>query len=360
MESCNPGGTGKDRAAWNILQAAEKRGLLPSDPGVAENDLSLQSTVSASVQSHDDMILQAVARSRSGGVVVEGTSGSTGIAFATLCATRGHACIVVLPDDQSSEKVRILEALGVLVHVVPTASIASPRHYVNIARTIAERAIELGVPALYGNQFENLDNESIHYERTGPEILVQCPAIEAFCMSAGTGGTIAGVGRYLKEQRPSLRVVLVDPPGSVLYGKVAHGVAFTHQQRERGLERHRYDTIAEGIGLDRITANFVEAPIDTALQVSDQEALDMAHWLLRNEGLWVGSSSAMNIVGAVRTALDLKEGSSVVTIICDGGQRHVTRFWNRDFCLEWGLAWPGDSERVPECLRNQDQSHSRN
>jgi cysteine synthase len=192
-------------------------------------------------------------------------------------------------------------------------------------------------------------------------------------MSAGTGGTIAGIGRYLKEQtNGTCRIVLVDPPGSVLYHKIQHGVAYTMQQSEQCLKRHRYDTIAEGIGLDRITSNVAAALpyIDQALTVSDQEAVDMAHWLLRHEGLFCGSSSSINVIGAVRTALQLMteakattatnnnkvhghEDIVVLTIICDGGQRHVTRFWNRDFCLSWGLTWPGDdaTERIPECLR---------
>jgi cysteine synthase A len=151
-------------------------------------------------------------------------------------------------------------------------------------------------------------------------------------------------------------VVLVDPPGSSLYSKVAHGVAFAPEQSERSIRRHRYDTVAEGIGLDRVTRNLQAGldAIDDAVRVSDQEALDMAHWLLEHEGMWVGSSSAMNVVGAVRTARSLPPGSSIVTLVCDGGHRHVTRFWNRTFCVGRGLAWPGDAEpqdRIPECLR---------
>lgn len=184
-------------------------------------------------------------------------------------------------------------------------------------------------------------------KQTGPEILSQCPDISAFVMSSGTGGTVSGVSRYIKDElrkrgqwRPRIggnwrsqprcrsrtcRTVLVDPPGSALYNKIVHGVAFAPEQRERALRRHRYDTIAEGIGLDRVTCNLamgIEC-IDDAVQVTDQEALDMAHWLLHAEGLWVGSSSAMNVVGAVRTALSLSENSKVVTVVCDGGQRHL-------------------------------------
>jgi cysteine synthase len=179
---------------------------------------------------------------------------------------------------------------------------------------------------------------------------------------------------------------LVDPPGSALYNKIEHGVAYASQQQERSLRRHRCmylfiiesvvvfalvyssfpciprktladDTLAEGIGLDRITHNFALGldSIDRAIRVTDQEAVDMAHWLLSTEGLWVGSSSAMNVVGAIRTAQDLPQQSTIVTVICDGGQRHATRFWNPVFIREWGLKWPGGSEpdekeRIPVCL----------
>lgn len=288
---------------------------------------------------------------------MEGTSGSTGISLATLCAARGHGCIVVLPDDQAPEKKLILQTMGATVRVVPTASISNPQHYVNIARRVAQAAQKQGIDAVFINQFENLANFQTHYDTTGPELWKQAQhSIQAFCMSAGTGGTIAGVAQFLKEQDASIRIVLVDPPGSSLYHAIVHGVAYAPQQRERGLKRHRYDTIAEGIGLDRLTQNFTRGQeyISRAVRVSDQEAVDMAHYLLRTEGLWVGSSSAMNVVGAVRTALELPEGSKVVTVVCDSGQRHVTRFWNKEFITNWGLEWPNDGdERVPECLEHE-------
>jgi len=335
------------------------------------------------------IIREASRRSRSGGIVVEGTSGSTGIALAALSAARGHACIVVLPDDQASEKRTILEALGAVVYVVPTASISNPNHYVNIARRLAEQARDQPVPvaAVFMNQFENTANFSEHYHVTGPELWHQfhgkmrndnAPCswpwlwqrrrrsrkLDAFVMSAGTGGTISGIGKYFKEQAAAAadcRIVLVDPPGSALYHKIQHGVAFAPQQREQVLQRHRYDTIAEGIGLDRITHNLSLGLdyVDDAVQVTDQEALDMAHFLLQTEGLWVGSSSAMNIVGAIYTAWKLDPGSNVVTIVCDSGSRHVTRMWNPKFVQDWGLEWPGflqsgDSTsggaRIPKCF----------
>ena len=362
MECLNPGGTGKDRAALSMIQQAEKSKLLPPPFHCqsSQSDLHLltlpeKDNLDSKADSMDTVIEAAGKLSKTGGIVVEGTSGSTGISLAVLAAGLGHGCIVVLPDDQASEKKQILQGLGAQVHIVHTASISNPNHYVNIARRVAERARNVwGYQAVFMDQFENPANFQIHYERTGPEIYRDCPGLDAFVMSSGTGGTIAGVGKYLKEKcSHPIQIVLVDPPGSSLYHKIEHGIAYAPQQAEQRLKRHRYDTLAEGIGLDRITQNFAmgESFIDRAIRVSDQAAVDMAHWLLSSEGLFVGSSSAMNVVGAVETALSLPEGSSVVTVICDTGQRHVTRFWSREFCLKWGLEWPGDKENAtPECL----------
>jgi cysteine synthase A len=359
MESLNPGGTGKDRAAINMIRCAEQENLLP--PPNSSNDLLLMTndkTPDPTDSSPTDMrlefmILQAMEKSRTGGLVVEGTSGSTGIALATLCAARGHGCLVVLPDDQAREKQDILKSLGAIVYEVPTAAISNPNHYVNIARKTAKVAKDkYNIPAVFIDQFENVSNYQMHYQQTGPELWKQLSNIDAFIMSSGTGGTISGIGTFLKEKKPSIEIVLVDPPGSALYNKVEHGIAYAVQQSERTIRKHRYDTLAEGIGLDRVTHNFdlgLEA-IDRAIRVTDQEAVDMAHWILKTEGLWIGSSSAMNLVGAIRTALELPKGSTVATMICDGGQRHATRFWNPKFIQDWGLEWP-EHNCIPDCLK---------
>jgi cysteine synthase A len=358
MESLNPGGTGKDRAALYMIRQAESTGHLPPPSASSDAASSSKWTTTKALDSNDaieDSIRRAMMQSRTGGLVVEGTSGSTGISLATLCAARGHACLVVLPDDQACEKKTILTTLGAVVHIVPNCAISNPNHYVNIARRIAETAqLKYNIRSAFMNQFENEANFQVHYTTTGPELWRECPQMDAFVMSAGTGGTIAGVGSYLKQKSGNVRVVLVDPPGSALYHKIHHGVAYAPQQRERGMKRHRYDTLAEGIGLDRMTHNFLLGVdcIDNAIRVSDQEAVDMAHWLLQMEGLWVGSSSAMNVTGAVREAAEHPPGSTVVTVICDAGSRHVTRFWNANFIREWGLEWPGDEERIPECLQS--------
>lgn len=342
----NPGGTGKDRAALFIIKRAEEEQRLPKscDGG--------------------------------GGIVVEGTSGSTGISLAMLCNTRNHQLIVVLPDDQSPDKAALLRNHGAIVKIVSNCAISNPNHYVNVARKTAhelsgEQQQGHGRQTIFSDQFENEANFEAHYQTTGPEIWNQTQGqLDAFVMSSGTGGTISGVGRYLTEQNPDISIVLVDPPGSSLYNKVKYGVAYVSEQSERVLKRHRYDTLAEGIGLDRVTQNLTLGLgcISDAVRVQDQEAVDMAHWLLRNEGLFVGSSSAMNIVGAVRVASGLQPGKRVVTVACDNGERHLSRFWNRDFIVgERGLIWPGrdehvdmkanhkvdeiEQQRIPECLK---------
>mmetsp|Transcript_13259 Transcript_13259/g.29315 ORF Transcript_13259/g.29315 Transcript_13259/m.29315 type:complete len:465 (+) Transcript_13259:96-1490(+) len=383
MECMNPGGTGKDRAALRMIQDAERCGALPPplDPSIPlqqsratttydDNDTSSHKDEGENGEDSskpnvaiDESISLAIARSQTGGIVVEGTSGSTGISIASLCAVRGHAAIVVMPDDQAKEKRALLNCLGAVVHVVPNAAISNPNQYVNVARRIADRINDrcnsARIKAAFTNQFENLSNYSVHLEWTGPELWSQAMGkLDAFVMSSGTGGTISGVGRYLKSRSPFVRVVLVDPPGSALYSKVKYGVAYASEQSERALKRHRYDTLAEGIGLDRVTANFAmgcdTCAIDDAIQISDQEAVDMAHWLLREEGIFVGSSSAMNVAGAVRVASSMPPDSRTVTVICDGGQRHVSRFWNKKFITEWGCSWPvsGGNRRLPDCIES--------
>jgi cysteine synthase A len=333
MESLNPGGTGKDRVAKSMLQEA---------------------------LSHP--------RYRPGVDIVEGTSGSTGIALACLCRSMGAQLHVVMPDDQSNEKKVLLEKLGAKVMIVPSCGIANSNHYVNSAKRLAD-----DLNGIFLNQFENLANYRIHYATTGPEIWNQChEQIDGFVMSSGTGGTIAGVATYLKERNPFVKIVLADPEGSSLFNKVKYGVCFTKEQKERGIRKHRYDSIVEGVGLDRTTANFAKATqyIDDAYKISDQDVIDMAHWMLKYEGLFIGSSSALNLVATVRFAQSLKQqqrqeqrdsASSVamykkiVTVICDSGHRHLSRLWNPEYigaCAEAGLygslQWPNSSLMTPE------------
>jgi cysteine synthase A len=286
LELLNPGGSIKDRVAWQAVLDAERAGLL-----------------------------------RPGSTIVEGTSGSTGISLAFVARARGYRCHLVVPDDMSADKMRLLEALGARVEVVKPASIVNDGHYVNRARALAA-SLPGGV---FIDQFENSSNWRAHVRTTGPEIWRQCGGeLDAFVMSAGTGGTIAGVSRYLKARRPSIRVILAEPPGSSLHHRVRHGVAYAPQQAERTLRRHRYDTLVEGVGADRVTSNFARALIDDAIRVPDEETVEMARALLRDEALFVGSSSALNAVAAVRTAEALGPGHTIVTVFCDGGQRYTS------------------------------------
>jgi cysteine synthase A len=285
-EFLNPGGSSKDRVALAIVREAEASGAL-----------------------------------QPGGTLVEATAGSTGVSLALVSRACGYKCLLVAADDVSKEKLRLIRALGADLEVVKPASIANPEHPVNVAR---RRAAELGAGSVFCDQFDNLANVRAHERTTGEEVWSQTGGrIDAFVMSAGTGGTIAGVSRILKARKPSCRVLLVDPPGSALYHRVRHGVLYTSQQQERSARRHRYDTIMEGVGCDRITANFAEAHIDDAYKVDDSESVSMARHLLLHEGLFVGGSSAMNCVGAVRAARQMGPGHTIVTVLCDGGQRYL-------------------------------------
>lgn len=384
MECMNPGGTGKDRAALSMLIDAERRGVLPppifNDTDVIifnKNELIYdhKSNFKSECYKLNDFcstIYSAISRSRTGGIVVEGSSGSTGISLAALSSKRGHSVIIIMPDDQSKEKKKMLELLVALVHIVPNVAISNSNHYVNVANRIVNIINEafhhgnypsndIKIRAAFMNQFENRSNSDIHYRSTGREIWNQSNrCVDVFCMSCGTGGTITGVGRYPKEHsRGKCKIILVDPSGSVLYNQVKYNVAFTKEQKEKSLLRHRYDSIVEGVGLDRITHNFSIAintgVIDDAIIISDQEIVDVAHWLSREEGIFIGSSSAMNVAAAIKIAEKQGEGKCVTTIVCDRGERHLTRFWNKKFILDHGMLWPEEDEsswkqRLPPCM----------
>jgi len=309
MELQNPGGSAKDRVALAIIESAEQAGLI---------------------------------RPHSGDMVFEGTSGSTGISLAMLCRAKGYTAHIALPDDTSLEKVALLENLGARVYKVRPASIVDNNQYVNYARNEANKINALAdaafardgtvLPrALFADQFENEANWKAHFDHTGPEVYTQTNGgeLDIFVTGAGTGGTIAGVARYLKSVSARARVVLADPQGSGFYNKVKYNVMFSPTEREGTRRRHQVDTVVEGIGLNRITANFArgEPVIDDAVRVTDPEALKMAKWLVENDGLFVGSSSAVHCVGAYRCAKALGPGHTVVTIICDSGARHLSKFW---------------------------------
>ena len=288
-EFLNPGGSIKDRAALWMIRDAEASGAL-----------------------------------KPGGTVVEGTAGNTGIGIAHICNVRGYACIIYMPDNQSQEKVEILRTLGAEVRVVKTVPYKDDMNYQKQAGRFAAE-----LPgAVWANQFDNVANSRAHYESTGPEIWTQTEGrVDAFTCAVGTGGTLAGVGRYLKECNPDVKIVLADPPGSALYSYVKTG----EQVMSPG------PSITEGIGNSRVTDNLRGADIDDAIQIGDQETVSMVYRLLREEGWFFGSSTGLNVAAAVRVARDLGPGHTVVTVLCDGGAKYQSRLFNRAWLRERGL-----------------------
>jgi cysteine synthase A len=288
-EFMNPGGSVKDRAAWWMIREAEKSGAL-----------------------------------QPGGTVVEGTAGNTGIGLAHICQARGYSCVIYMPDNQSHEKVEILETLGAEVRVVPTVAYSDEMNY----QKQAGRYARSRAGAVWVNQFDNTANRLAHYESTGPEIWRQTDAaLDAFVCSVGTGGTIAGVSQYLKQRKKDIQVVLLDCIGSALYNYVTTGVATLSEGT----------TITEGIGNSRVTDNLAGAGIDWALRVSDQDMVTMVHRLLREEGWLFGSSTGVNVCGALQVALKLGPGHRIVTMLCDTGGKYRARLFNREWLAQKGF-----------------------
>lgn len=245
-----------------------------------------------------------------GGTIFEGTAGSTGVSLAMVSAALGCKAHVVLPDDAAIEKAQLLSAYGATVERVRPVSISHRDHFVNIARRKAEETDG----GFFSNQFENLANFRAHL-KTGEEIYIQTGGrLDAFVCAAGTGGTIAGISKYLKSKIKDLQVFLIDPPGSSLFNRVKRGVLYTSVEAEGKRLKNPFDTITEGIGINRLTKNFIqgEALIDDALQGTDYEAVEMARQLIKEDGLFIGSSSAMNCVGAVKVAQKLGPGHTIV------------------------------------------------
>jgi cysteine synthase len=287
-EFLNPGGSVKDRAALFMVLQAEKEGKLKPN-----------------------------------GTIVEGTAGNTGIGLTLVANARGYRSVIVMPSNQSQEKIDLLRTLGAEVELTPPVPFADPRNYYHVAR---QRAEELE-NAFWANQFENLANAESHYQTTAPEIWRQSgEAIDGVVMSSGTGGTIGGVTAYLKEQNSKIATYLIDPQGSGLYSFVTTG-----ELKAEG------SSITEGIGINRETANFRRARLDGAFQGSDREVIEMAHFLLKHDALFLGSSAALNVVGAVRLARQLGAGHTIATILCDGGGRYQSRMYNAEWLAEKDL-----------------------
>ncbi|KAL5336709.1 tryptophan synthase beta subunit-like PLP-dependent enzyme [Aspergillus crustosus] len=295
---------------------------------------------------YDPNVVQAEERGlltpHSGDTVYEGTSGSTGISLATLARAKGYLAHICMPSDQAIEKSNLLLKLGAIVDRVPPAPIVEKDNFVNRARALAQAHTLSDTPELspgtpshrgrgyFADQFENAANWRAHYDGTGPEIYAQCNgSLDAIVAGAGTGGTISGVALFLKPKIPSLTVVLADPQGSGLYNRVRYGVMFDPKEKEGTRRRRQVDTIVEGIGINRVTANFEAGRelVDDAVRVTDAQALAMARWLVEKDGIFAGSSSAVNCFAAVKTALKLGPGHRIVTMLSDSGSRHLSRFW---------------------------------
>ncbi len=295
-EFMNPGGSVKDRAALYIVRDAEKKGRL-----------------------------------KPGGIIVEGTAGNTGIGLALVGDASNYRTIIVIPETQAQEKKDMLRLAGADLREVPAVPYKDPGNYVHVSERIAQEMAETHPHgAIWANQFDNTANRDAHYFGTGPEIWEQLDGnIDGFTCSVGTGGTLAGVGLALKERKKDVRIAISDPMGSALYGHYANG-----ELKAEG------ESITEGIGQGRITANLEDAPIEEAYQITDEEALPYIFDLLKYEGLCIGTSSGINIAGAVRLANQMGPGHTIVTILCDYGTRYQSKLFNVDFLKSKGLPFP--------------------
>ncbi len=287
-EFANPGASVKDRAALFIIRDAEENGTL-----------------------------------KPGGTIVEGTAGNTGIGIALVANARGYKTVIVMPETQSREKMDTLRALGAELVLVPAAPYSNPGHFVHTSRRLAEER----EGAIWANQFDNIANRRAHIETTAREIWDQMEArVDGFTCSAGTGGTIAGVGMGLKERGEDVVIALTDPYGAALYNYYANG-----ELKAEG------SSVAEGIGQGRITANLEGAPIDTQFRISDEEGAYWVRRLLTEEGLCLGLSSGINVAGAVALAKQLGKGKRIATILCDTGFRYLSTLYNPEWMRGKGL-----------------------
>ena len=295
-EFLNPGGSVKDRAALAMVRDAEKRGAL-----------------------------------RPGGVIVEGTAGNTGIGLALVGNALGYRTIIVIPETQTDEKKSMLRMCGADLREVPALPYRDPNNYVKYSGRLAAE-INASEPngAIWANQFDNIANRQGHYETTGPEIWDQTDGrVDGFICAVGSGGSLAGVAMALRERSPDMVIGIADPMGAGLFNYYAHG-----ELKAEG------SSITEGIGQGRITANLEGLKIDEPFQISDEEALPIVFDLLKHEGLCLGSSSGINVAGAIRLAKKMGPGHTIVTLLSDSGQRYQSKLFNPNFLKEKGLPYP--------------------
>jgi len=295
-EFLNPGSSVKDRAALAIIQDAEQRGLL-----------------------------------RPGGVVVEGTAGNTGIGLALVGNARGYRTVIVIPETQSREKKEFLRLIGAELREVPAVPYKNPENYIHVSGRLAEELAKREPNgAIWANQFDNIANRDGHYRTTGPEIWRQTDGkVDGFICAVGTGGTLAGVARALRERKADVVIGLADPPGAALYSYYTTG-----ELKAEGT------SITEGIGQGRVTANLEGLRVDRPYLIEDAESVAVVFDLLKHEGLCLGASSGVNVAGAMRLARDLGPGHTIVTILCDVGTRYTSKLFNPEFLRAKDLPVP--------------------
>ena len=306
-EFLNPGGSVKDRAALAIVRDAEARSAL-----------------------------------KPGGVIVEGTAGNTGIGLALVGNACGYSTVIVIPDNQSQEKKDMLRLCGAELKEVPPAPYKDPNNYVHVSERLAEDlAATVPEGAIWANQFDNVANRQGHYETTGPEIWEQTDGeIDGFICSVGTGGTLGGISLALKERNKDVVIGIADPMGAALYSHYTSG-----ELKAEG------DSITEGIGQGRITKNLEGVEVDEAFQITDTDMLPVLYDLMLEEGLCLGGSSGINVLGAIRLAEAMGPGHTIVTVLADSGTRYLSKLYNPEFLRERGLpvpAWLDDPDEPPE------------
>lgn len=288
-EFLNPGGSIKDRTALGILKNALEKGHV-----------------------------------REGGAIVEGTAGNTGIGLALLGRPRGLLPVIVMPETQSDEKKETLRAVGADLRLVPAVPYKDDNHYTKVARRLAEELAQTQAGAYFSDQFDNVANRAVHRDTTAVEIWDQTAGkIDGFTCAIGTGGTLGGVADYLKHKNADIRIAAADPHGATMYSWFTEGKLISEG-----------DSVMEGIGQGRVTANIADAPVDTAYRIDDADAIAEMHHLAQEEGLWLGGSSGINVVGARRLAKELGPGHTIVTILCDVGTRYQSKLFNNKWLAE--------------------------
>ena len=295
-EFLNPGGSVKDRAAKAIIEAAEVDGTLSQ-----------------------------------GGTIIEGTAGNTGISLALAANSRGYKTIIVMPETQSQEKKDALRVAKADLKLVPALPYRDPGNYIRVSQSMAQEMQKIpNSNVIWANQFDNIANKNGHFSSTGPEIWNQTKGkIDGFICAVGSGGTIAGVGSYLKTCNENIAIGLADPLGSALFNYY-----------EKGEFKSVGNSISEGIGQGRITENLKGFKPDYCFQISDEVALPILYDLMSQEGLYLGGSSAINVAGAIELARKLGKGHTIITILCDSGQRYQSKVWNPEFLKSKNLPSP--------------------